>query len=101
VSRVGSTLGPQIEAGDLGVLAVLALQQWHKQLIQSQSQRQHGGLIGWLAGVSRVVNGVATLGGAADGEDRKPVLFVVITGVVAKRTFQRVRAAVSLAICQL
>ena len=63
------------------------MQDGHEHLVQRHAQ--HRRLVNRLAGVGAVVNRLAAAGDAVDGEHRKPVLLVVITGVVAIRAFQR------------
>ena len=73
----------QVEVNDF---RQLAFKQRYKNLIQGDTQ--HGRFVGGLAGVGAVVRGVAAHGDALDGEDREPVLFVVIAGMIAVRAFQ-------------
>src|SRR5699024_10578455 len=50
---------------------------------------QHRRLVGGLAGISAVINGILAHGDALNSEHRKPFLLVVIAGVVAVGAFQR------------
>ena len=88
---VAAALGRQIEVHDL---RVLFLQDGHEHLVERHAQ--HGGLVRRLAGVGGVVDRLLAMGDALDLEYRKPVLFVVIAGVVAERAFERVEIAVFL-----
>ena len=67
------------------------MQQRHKQLVERQPK--HGRFVRRLAGVGAVVDGIAALGDALDGEDGKLGALVVVAGVVAIRAFQRVLVA--------
>ena len=88
---VAAALGRQVEVDDLGKLL---LQDRHEHLVERDAQ--HGRLVGRLAGVGRVVDRIAAVRQALDLEHRKPVLLVVIAGVVAERSLERVQVAVDL-----
>src|SRR3546814_1100311 len=66
---------------------LLPFQQRHEHFVQGYAQ--NGWFVGRLAGIGAVVNGLAAHGDALYGKDRKPILLVVITGMVAVRAFQR------------
>src|SRR3546814_11913647 len=73
-----------VEVDDFGQLP---FQQRHEHFVQGYAQ--NGWFVGRLAGIGAVVNGLAAHGDALYGKDRKPILLVVITGMVAVRAFQR------------
>ena len=81
---IGASFGGQPKINDLGVLLG---EDRHEHLVQSEPQ--NGRLVRGFAGVSRVINRPVTHRHALDREDRKPVLFVVVTGVIAKGAFER------------
>ena len=80
---VRAALGRQVEVDDLGELPG---EQRHEHFVEGHAQ--HGRLVGRLAGVGGVVDGVPAVGDAIDGEDGEPVLLVVVAGVVAVGAFQ-------------
>ena len=86
---VAAAFGWQVEVGDFGKLL---LQDRHEHLVQRQAE--HGGFIRRFAGVGGVIDRVAPVRQSRDLEHRKPFLFVVIPGVVAKRTLECVKVAV-------
>ncbi len=81
---IAATFRRQIKIHDLGKLF---LQQRHEHFVQRDPQ--HGGFIRRLAGVSGMVDRVTAHGDALYREYREFILFVVVTGVVAERSFQR------------
>ena len=88
---VAAALGRQVEVHDLGKLL---LQQRHEHLVEGHAE--HGRLVRWLAGVGGVVDRVAPVGDAVDAKDRKPVLLVVIAGVIAVGPLQGMQVATDL-----
>ena len=85
---VAATFRRQIEIDDL---RKLLLQDRHEHLVQRHAQ--HGGLVGRLAGVGGVVDGAMPVGQPLDAKHRKPVLLVVVAGMVTKRPLQRMQVA--------
>ncbi len=67
------------------------MQDGHEHFVQGHAQ--HGRLIRRFAGIGAVIDRVVALGNAVDGKDRKVILLVVITGVVAIRALQRMLKA--------
>ncbi|MDT4845896.1 hypothetical protein FQZ97_798980 [compost metagenome] len=80
---VAAAFGRQVEVHDLGQLAA---QQGNEHLVERHAE--HGGFVGRLARVGGVIDGVAPHRDPLDREDREPVLFVVVAGVVAVGAFQ-------------
>ena len=72
----------QIEIDDLGILL---LQQRHEYFIERHAE--YRGLVGRLAGIRRVVDRFATQRHALDREHGKTLNLVVVSGVIAERTF--------------
>ena len=81
---VGAALRRQVEIGDLGKLL---LQDGHEDFVERHPEDRR--FVGRTAGVGAVVDGLAPVGDALDGEDGEFFHLVVIASVVAKGAFGR------------
>ena len=80
---VRAPLGGQVEVADLGELAA---KEGDEELVHGRAE--DGRLVGRAAGVGAVVDGVAAVGDALDGEDRERLDVVVVPGVVPERALR-------------
>ena len=62
------------------------MQDRHEHFIQRYAKNRR--FIGRTTGISAVINRVLAMSDPVNGEHRKPIHFIVIAGVIAKRSLQ-------------